>query len=216
MISVVTSQVTDLDGLESHFLWTWLDSSILPKWLDLTQVTSENDSDLTLTQPHFDSSQRVTQVMTRDLSHDKLLFNKKKKSLLNFMYWTHTHTRLSAWIMWSCEPWLCPQLILGEKIDNWYYLVTSVNIKMIHSTPLWVLCTVVKMMTTLLTKYFCQFTKGEYTTRSTPYGLELTWRKKMTWLDQLCDFTWLDSKKIAMTWLDSRLEYFRLDLTWVL
>ena len=63
-------------------------------------------------------------------------------------------------------------------------------------------------MTTQLTKYFCHFTKGEYTT---PYWLEVTWRKKLldlTWLEQLCDL-----KKIAMTWLDSRLEYFWLDLT---
>ena len=73
------------------------------------------------------------------------------------------------------------------------------------------LCTVIEM-TTQLTKYFCHFTKGEYTT---PYWLEVTWRKKLldlTWLEQLCDLTWLE-KKIAMTWLDSRLKYFWLDLT---
>ena len=71
--------------------------------LDLTQVFYLNDliwlesrvkMTLTwlLTRPHFDSSQRVT--------------------------WVMTHTRLSAWIMWSCEPWLCPHLILGEKIEK--------------------------------------------------------------------------------------------------
>ena len=73
------------------------------------------------------------------------------------MFWLitplHTHTRLSAWIMWNF------------------------------------LCTVIEMMTVQLTIYFCQFTKGEYTT---PYWLELTWRKN--------DSTWLG--KNSVTWLD--------------
>ena len=90
-------------------------------------------------------------------------------------------------------------------------------------------------MTTQLMKYFCHFTKGEYTT---PYWLEVTWRKKwldltwtiidltwleqlcdLTWLEQLCDLTWLNNlwldstwlEKIV-TWLDSRLDFW-LDLT---
>ena len=43
--SVLTSQVTDSDSrrLESHFWLTWLDSSMLPKWLDLTRVCYLND-----------------------------------------------------------------------------------------------------------------------------------------------------------------------------
>ena len=73
---------------------------------------------------------------------------------------------------------------------------------MVHSTPLRVFIE----MTTQLTKYFCHFTKGEYTT-PWPYWLEVTWRKN--------DLTWLDLKKIAMTWLDLRLQYFWLDLTWL-
>ena len=48
---------------------------------------------------------------TSDSSYDKWL-----ESLQVNRVMTHTRTRFSTWIMWSCEPWLCPHLILGEKI----------------------------------------------------------------------------------------------------
>ena len=164
--------------LESHLLMNWLDSeSILPKmtWL-------ESQVKMTLT----------------------WLWLNHNLTRVEWLKSWHTHTRLSAWIMWSCEPWLCPHLLLGEKIENWYYLVTSASIKMFHSTLLWFFFyTVVEMMTTQLTKYFCQFTKGEYTT---PW-VELTWRKKLldlTWLDKnINDLTWL-ATQVLLTWLVTR------------
>ena len=66
-------------------------------------------------------------------------------------------------------------------------------------------------LTMQLTKYFCQFTKGEYTT---PYWLELTWREKLLdltwsiiWLDLKTsnDLTWL-ATQVLLTWLDLWLE----------
>ena len=73
------------------------------------------------------------------------------------------------------------------------------------------LCTVIEM-TTQLTKYFCQFTKGEYTT---PYWLEVTWRKNdLTWLDLNNYVTWLDLTKNSndLTWLATRVHVTWLDL----
>ena len=146
---------------------TWLDLSHKWKWLWLDHILTRVNEWL--------ESWQVTQVMTH----------------------THTHTRLSAWIMWSCEPWLCPHLILGEKIQNWYYLVTSVNIKMIHSTPLWVFMYGRWDDDHAVDEIFLSvYKRGIHYT--TPYWLELTWRKK--WLD----LTWLDLKRIAMTWLATR------------
>ena len=93
-------------GLESTraeiFYLTWLDIS--PKWLDLTRVTCE----MTLTWLWLELWQ-MTRVITSWLEK-----------------W-HTRTWFSMWIMWSCEPWLCPHLILGEKI---WWIAT-------WSTPSW-------------------------------------------------------------------------------
>ena len=120
---------------------------------------------------------------------------------------THTRTRFSTWIMWSCEPWLCPHLILGEKILNWYYLVTSVNIKMVHSTPLRVFM-YCHWDDHAVDKIFLSLYK-----RGIHYTI-LTWGDlKEKLLDLTWTIMWLDLKKIAMTWLDLRLEYFWLDLT---
>ena len=86
-LSAVTSQVTDSDS-------TWLDIS--PKWLDSSDLWNDSDSTACGLKPW-----QMTRVITSDSSNDTH---------------THTHTRFSTWIMWSCEPWLCPHLILGEKI----------------------------------------------------------------------------------------------------
>ena len=103
--------------------WLRLDSSHIFGWRDLTRVF------YLLTDLTWLESQVKMTLTWLWLVHTLTQVNEWLES------W-HSHTRLSAWIMWSCEPWLRPHLILGEKILNWYYLVTSVNIKMIHSTPL--------------------------------------------------------------------------------
>ena len=49
---------------------------------------------------------------------------------------------------------------------------------------------------------------------TTPYWLEVTWRKKsldLTWLKQLCDLTWLE-KTTTMTWLDLTCDSSKGDL----
>ena len=67
-------------------------------------------------------------------------------------------------------------------------------------------------MITQLTKYFCHFTKGAYTT---PYWLEVTWRKKLldlTWTIMWLDLTWLEKNSNELTWLATRVLLTWLDL----
>ena len=148
-------------------------------WLESSHLW--NDSDLTL-----------TRVITSDSSND-----------------THTRTRFSTWIMWSCEPWLCPHLILGEKISNWYYLVTCVNIEMVHSTPLRVFMYGHWDDHAVYEIFLSLYKRGIHYTI-------LTWvdlKEKITWLDLNNYVTWLeknsndltrDSSTFDLSWLVTR------------
>ena len=172
---------------EMTLTWLWLDRMSPVKWLESTSDESTSDS-WQMTRVNI----QVTRVMT------------------------HTRTRFSTWIMWSCEPWLCPHLILEEKIWNWYYLVTSVNIKMVHSTPLRV----------FMYGHWDDHAVDEIFLSVYKRGIHytiLTWgdlKEKMTWLDltwtiknrlDLNDLTWL-ATRVLLTWLDLTCDSSKGDL----
>ena len=170
------------------FYLTWLDSIFHLNdltWLDHLW----NDSDFTLTWPHVDSSQRVTRVMTIDSSND-----------------THTHKVFSVN---NVELWtmIVPSFNFRWENITWYYLVTSVNIKMVHSSPLRVfICTVIGHWDdhTVDEIFLSVYKRGIHYTI-------LTWgdlKEKITWLDlkkYSNDLTWL-ATRVLLTWLDLWLE----------
>ena len=113
--------------------------------------------------------------------------------------WVMTHTHKVCNVN-NVELWTMIVPSFNFRWENIKLVLPShYNIKMVHSTPVRV------FMTMQLTKYFCHFTKGNTLHHTDLRLLE----GKMTWLH------WFDLKKIARTWLDSRLEYFWLDLTWL-
>ena len=115
--SVVTSQVNlDSSRLESQFL-TW-------RWLDFTHLW--NDSDLTL------DSTACWLESTSDSSHDKWL-----ESLQ--ITWVMTHTRSKVFNVNNVELWTMTVPSFNFRWERYkieYYLVTSVNIKMVNYIPL--------------------------------------------------------------------------------
>ena len=167
-------------GLASHFSVTWLDLSILPKWLDLTRVTSENDSNLTLTRPQFDSSQRVTRVMTFKW----------------FASW-HAHKVVS---LNNVELWTMIVPSFNFRWENKKLVLVShsnVNIKIIHSTP----CTLGFYVQSLRwwpcswQNILVRLQKG-----NTLHHTDLSWLEgEMTWLDLTCDLSTFD-----LTWYVTR------------
>ena len=87
---------------------------------------------------------------------------------------------------------------------RWENIVTSVNIKMVHSTPLSVFM-YGHWDDHTLDKIFLSLYKREYTT---PYWLE----GKITWLEQSCDLTWLENNSNDLTWLTTQVLLTWLDL----
>ena len=98
--SIFHLHVNDLTRVTCEMTLTWL-------WLDrmLTRVNEWLESPVKWLWLDSDST-ACSLESTSDSSHDKWL-----ESLQVTRVMTHTHSRISTWIMWSCEPWLCPHLI---------------------------------------------------------------------------------------------------------
>ena len=155
--------------LESHFLLTWLDSSSLPKLIDLTRVTSESDRLTSLWLDHM-----LTRVMT--LTH-------KFVSVNNVELWT----MIVLWFNFRLESRKCSITRSLVSISRWFTPPHFGFFLYGH----WDDDLAVDEL------FFVSLQKG-ITLHHTDLSW-LEGKNDLTWLEQLCDLTWLDKNSNDLT-----------------